>query len=178
MKLYSKFAKFTYYKTFIDKCLHVLSPKVLSKIVAYNILFFFKLFFSKNKAHNSNGIWSLLCSPPKERGHIVLGVDPACWHWHWCQHYFLVCTISCESVLGFLPNFHGYMGHSKELRRFWWLWSNFQGHSSINMENSVGGHLFYLKTLLLVFSEKYQKKKKKKKDSNVICCSCENCFKD
>ena len=42
MKLYSKIAKLTYYKTFIDiKCIHVLSPKVLSKIVACNILFFF-----------------------------------------------------------------------------------------------------------------------------------------
>ena len=48
---------------------------------------------------------------PQGGGHIDFGVDhvgigvgiqASAWH-------FLVCTISCEPVVGFLPNFYGYI---------------------------------------------------------------------
>ena len=46
--------------------------------------------------------------------------------WH-----FLVCAVSCEPVVEFLLNFHGYiLGHNKELIRFCWPWPNFQAHGS------------------------------------------------
>ena len=83
-------------------------------------------------------------------------------HWHWHQLVFgsawnfFVCSISCEIVVGFLPDFYAHLiGHNKELIRFWRLWPNFQGQSSRENENLEGGggggcskqHLFSLKTL-------------------------------
>ena len=53
--------------------------------------------------------------------------------------HFLVCTISCKPVVGFLPNLHGYIIETKQRTkiRFWWPWTNFQGHCSRKTEKSM-----------------------------------------
>ena len=50
--------------------------------------------------------------------HIVFGVDSV--GIGICVSVTFVCSISCEPVVGFLPNFHGYnkLWHNKELIRF------------------------------------------------------------
>ena len=59
--------------------------------------------------------------------------------WHflvWALAWDFVCTISCEPVVGFYQSFMGiWLGHNKELIRFWWPWPDFHGHSGIKTEN-------------------------------------------
>ena len=69
--------------------------------------------------------------------------------WH-----FLVCTISSEPVVGFLPDFHDYIiGTYKGIDYILVPWPNFQRHGSRkNWKIMVWWHLFSLKTLLLVLT--------------------------
>ena len=43
-----------------------------------------------------------------ERGYIEFGVDPACWHWCWCDTVSVLPAQYLEPVVGFLSNFHIY----------------------------------------------------------------------
>ena len=48
----------------------------------------------------------IVCPHLREGGHIVLVRMPLALT---SASHFRVCTISCELVIGFLPNFHGYI---------------------------------------------------------------------